>query len=185
MARTVFVNGESMVYVKGAAGTNIANISELGLSDNPIAITLNPRHKDVNLDAWGEAPMDVQWKLMDVQISIPLLQFDLAVLKECVRLSMGGANAAGRMGRAGTLLGNGLGRFVAGNKYVGLNIASPVGQNPWRFYFAYLVAPMTFPTGTEKTTVRTEWRAIPYTTDPWQAGAGALNYPIFDFTLDS
>lgn len=185
MSRRVVVFGESMVYVKAAPGTLIGNLTECGLSDNPIQITFSPIHDDIILDAWGKVPMDVQFKGSFATINIGFIHFDPDVIEECQRLAAGGPSSPGRLGRAGTLLGNGLGRFVPGNNYVGLNIASPVAGRPHRFYFAYLVSPTTLPVGAEKTVIQTQWRAIPYTTDPWQGGAGALNTPFWDHTLDS
>ncbi len=186
MSRNWFINGESMVYVKGPAGSLIANLQELGLSDNPIQITMVPKHKDINLDAWGEAPADVQFKLAEVIITMGLIHFDPLILMDCVRLSMGGAAQFGRMARAGTLMGGAVPRFHASNKLVGVTIASPQEGLPWRFLTCYLAQPIgQWPLGTEKSVVQLQFRCIPYTYDPWQGGAGASNWVLFDNIPDS
>lgn len=186
MARDFYINGESMVTVKGRSDSAIGSLSQLGLSADPIVVTCNFQHQDINVDAWGKAPADVQWMLADAMISMTLVHFDMTVLRTCVLLSMGGASNEGQVGRAGTRMGGNYARFAAGNNYIGLNIASPVVALPWRFYFAYLANnPITFPLGTERSLVRLTWRAVPYVTDPWNGGLGATNAYIWDRTADS
>lgn len=187
MARDFSINGESLVQVKGAAGTTIANLAELGLAEGPISVTLDLRHKDILLDAWGgEIPADVQVMLGAANIAMGLIHMDLAVLDECLRLSFGGPATMGQVSRAGTRLGANTARLAAGWKYVSLNISSPIAGRPWRFYNAYLTGPpLVYPLGTEKSVAVLNWRAIPYTTDPWQGGVGAANQILFDRTLDS
>ena len=83
-------------------------------------------------------------------------------------------------------MGGNVARFAAGNNFIGLNLTSPVASKPWRFYFAYLVAPpATFPLGTEKSIIGLQWRAIPFTVDPWQGGSGALGQILWDHVLDT
>lgn len=186
MSRYVYVNGESLVYVKGPAGSAIANLTELGLSDNPITIVLQPMHKEVTADAWGDVPFEVQTMLASVSVSMTLIHFDPAVVEELARLSMGGGAQAGQMGRAGTLLGNNLPRFAAGNNFFGLNIASPVGQRPWRLFTCYMPQPaVQWPLGANRSIISLSFRAIPYVQDPWRGGIGAQNYAIYDHTLDT
>jgi hypothetical protein len=186
MARTIYVNGEAMVYVKGMAGSAIANLSELGLSDDQIPMRFNPIYDDVIVNAHGRVGTDMQVFLEDCMITMTLVHYDPVILTECYRLSKGAPNAAGNVARAGTLLGKGLARFAAGNNFIGLNIASPVGGIPYRFFFAYMVGPaMAIPVGNNRSIVTVNWRAIPYLADPWNGGAGALNTPIFDNTLDT
>ena len=73
--------------------------------------------------------------------------------------------------------------IAAGNRYISLNIFSPSEGKHWRFYHTYLTGPpVVFPMGTRKSIVACNWRAIPYTIDPWQAGAGANNQIIWDHT---
>lgn len=196
MARSIHVPGEAMVFVKGAQGTAIASLSQLGLAASEVRITPVFKKMDVNVNAWGDAPVDVQHMLAEVLISMDLVHFDRTVLDECIRLSMGGGGASlGEVNRAGALLGNNLARFASGNRYIGLNIASPVSAKPWRFYYAYLADnPAEFPVGVQRSIVSCNWRAIPYTNDPWGggtaqpntvAGTGALNAVIWDHTLDT
>ncbi len=190
MARDFFINGESLVLVKGSAGSAIANLSELGLAEGPIRVTFDYRHRDMQVDAWGrEIPVDVQWMLGAATITMNLIHFDRAVLEACQGESMGGAGGGavpGTFNRAGTRMGGGAVRFAASNHYIGLNIASPVAGLPWRFFFTYLtMQPVDWPLGTEKSSIMTTWRAIPYTIDPWNGGFGAFGYQLFDRTLDS
>ena len=187
MSRDFFINGESLISVKGAAGSTIANLSELGLAEGPVSVTIDLRHLDINLDAWGnQIPADVQVMIAAANISMGLIHMDRSNLDECLRLSMGGPTSIGMVSRAGTRMGANTARFAAGWKYVSLNTYSPVAGKPWRFYNAYLTGPpMVFPLGTEKSVSVLNWRAIPYTTDPWQGGAGAANQILWDHTLDS
>lgn len=187
MARSIYVNGEAMVYVKGMAGSAIANLTELGLSDSQITMRFSPHYLDVIVNAHGNSvPVDVQTMLEEALITMTLVDFDFAVIQECQRLGAGAPNAAGQMARAGTLLGKGLARFAAGNCFIGLNIASPVGNLPYRFYFAYLLGPAAaIPVGTERSIITLNWRAIPYIADPWNGGAGALNTYLYDNVLDN
>jgi len=183
LSRTFYVNGETMVTVKSST----FSLSQLGLAEAPIAVSMDFRHKDVVLDAWGsEIPADVQFKLAACNIQMTLIHFDPAVLDQCLQNSMATTTAIGTTGRAGTLMGGGVGRFVAGNYYIGLNLASPVFGKPWRFFYAYLTQqPMTFPLGTEKSITTLNWRAVPYTTDPWGGGTGALGAQLWDYNADN
>jgi hypothetical protein len=191
MARDFFINGESLVLVKGRADSSIGTLSQLGLTDGPIRVRLESRYLEIQVDAWGsEIPAEVQYKLSAVDISMNLVHLDRDVLDVCLMESMGGAPVIGQTARAGARLGNGLGRFAAGgalgNHYIGLNITSPVASKPWRFFFTYLVGPpMEFPLGTERSIVTLNWRAIPYTTDPYGAGTGAYGASIWDYTLET
>lgn len=186
MARTIYINGETMVYVKGMAGSAIANRQELGLADDQITMTFRPVHDDVIVNAHGNSiGTDVQTFLEDALITMTLVNFDFAILRECQRLSKGAPNEVGQVARAGTLLGKGLPRFAAGNCFIGLNLASPVGQLPYRFYYAFLTNPASaIPMGTKRSIVTLNWRAIPYLADPWNSGQGAANTPLYDNVLD-
>ena len=187
MARDFHINGESLIYVKGAAGSTVANLAELGLAEGPVSVTIDTRHLDINLDAWGtQIPADVQVMNSAANISMGLIHYDREVLRECLRLSMGGPTTEGQVARAGTRMGANNARFAAGWKFISLNIASPIDGLPWRFYNAYMTGPpMVYPVGTEKTVTVLNWRAIPYTTDPWQGGNGSANQILWDRTLDS
>lgn len=185
MTRDIQVNGEAMVYVKGATNSGIGSLSELGLASDSIRISPVFRLKEVNADAWGEAPFEMQFMLAFANITMTLVHFDTSVLDFCITESMGGAVSAGRMPRAGARLGNNVARFAAGNHFIGLNIAAPVGS-PWRFYTAFLTNnPLEYPVGTERSLVTLNWRAIPYAADPWNGGLGASGTYLWDRVLDT
>jgi len=189
MSRNYQISGESMVYVKGDPNSGIASLSELGLPYDAIQVTVNPLHKDVKLDAWGGEtgpPNDIQVMLADVTLVINLIHYDPNILDACMRESMGGTATIGTVTRAGRLLGGGVARLTVGNHFIGLNIAAPQSGKPYRFYTAYLTTnPVMIPLGTEKSIVKTSWRAIPYSTDPWGSGSGASGAIIWDNVLDT
>lgn len=190
MARDFFINGQCMVWVKGRADSSIGNLSELGLTTDQIRVTPVFRHRDIDVNAWGDVPPEVQFKLAEVRISMTLVHYDSNVLEACVSESMAGAPAFGQLPTAGARMGNNLPRFAAGgangNHYIGLNLASPVGGRPWRFLTSYLTnTPVDIPIGTDRTAVVCNWRCIPYTQDPWNAGLGSYGAVLFDRTLDT
>ena len=186
MARDFHINGESLVLVKGASNTAISSLAQLGLAAGPIIVQADLAHFDLNVDAWGDVPADVQWMLGGLTITMDLIHYDRDVLNVCHSLSMGGALALtpGQMARAGTRMGGGFARFAAGNRYIGLNIASPQEGIPWRFFYAYIVSGWTYELSVKRTVTQVTWEVVPYTQDPWGAGLGASNYPLWDHTLD-
>lgn len=185
MARDFYINGESMVYVKGRSSGPLATLQELGLSVGPIRVVENIYHEPLNVDAWGRGTADVQTMLADATISMTLVHFDPTILRACIAESKAGA-FTGSPGRAGIRLGGGGARFGATNFLIGLNIASPQAGLPWRFYFCYLSGPpYEWPLATQRSQVSVNWRAIPYTQDPWGAGTGAASSLIYDNTLDT
>lgn len=186
MARTFFVNGESMVTVRGNSSSSIGSTTQLGLSDGPIRISIEFRHKDIQVDAFGgEIPPDVQWMLAAASISMTLVHYDVNVLQSCIQESMASSSSEGTMSRAGDLMGGGNPLYSAGNSYIALGILSPVGNIPWRFYASYLTGnPITYPLGTEKSLVQMNWRAIPYAQDPWGGGTGAQGVILYDHGTD-
>lgn len=190
MPRGFQINGESLVLVKGRADSAIGSLTQLGLSDADIDVDLEFMHEDIKVDAWGEAPPELQFFLAAANITMTLVHFDPVVLDVCIAESMAGAPAVGSTARAGALMGNGLPRFAPGgafgNHFIGLNIASPVAGKPWRFYYAYLARnPVKYPLGTKRTITQLNWRAIPYTVDPWNGGLGATGAVIWDNVLDT
>lgn len=189
MARDYKINGESMVAVKSNPLSTIGSLTNLGLSDGPIIWTPNYRHMDIAVDAWGGdqgPPPEIQCFLADVTIRMTLVHFDRGVLEECMRLSLGGGGAEGTLPRAGSRMGNGAARFAAGNNFIGLNISSPVEGRPMRFLFAYLTGPpVEYPVGTRRSVVACNWRAVPYTVDPWNGGVGAQGTVLWDHTSDT
>ena len=176
-----------MITVQGPAGSAIANVQQLGLADSPITVSLDFRHSDVQVDAWGrQIPPEVQVMLASATISMNLIHFDRDILDECWRLSMGGPAAIGQVARAGTRLGNSATlQTSTTNMFMALGIASPVANKPWRFRSVYLTGtPGQYPLGTEKRVVVLNWRAIVYpgtNGDPWQAGLGANNQILWDY----
>ena len=187
MARDFFINGESMVAVKGNVNTSFSSLTNFGLSLGPIRVSLDFRFREINIDAFGgEIPVDVQYMLSGATVHMDLINIDRDLLDAVLRESMGGVSTIGQVGRAGTRLGGGNARFAAGWHYVGLNILSPIGNKPWRFYAAYLMGtPLEITLGTEKSSHSMAFRCIPYATDPWGGGTGAANVPLWDYTLDS
>ena len=121
----------------------------------------------------------------DVTVTMNLIHVDRAVLDVCLQEAMGGAAAVGALVRAGTRLGGNNARFAAGNHFISLNISSPITNKPWRFPYAFMTGPAAqFPLGTEKSVFVIQWRAIPYTQDPWNAGLGSAGAIIWDHTSD-
>ena len=180
MGRDFFIPGEAMVTVKGNAATLIASTQQLGLAEKQIQIAPSWRHEDLIVDAWGMKPVDVQWMMSDVRITMDLIHFDSVVLSACITEAMGGILLTeGQVNRAGQRMGNNLPQYSTsaipsqGNHYISLNILTPaIGEAlNWWFPYCYLSEPpFTFPLGTEKSVVRLNWRAIIYTTDPWGGG---------------
>lgn len=188
MARDFFINGETLVSVKGNTSSSISSLSELGLAEGPIRVTPDGKHMDINVNAWGngEVPPEVQYFLSEVRIQMALVHVDTTVLRECVRLSMGGASAEGTLPHTGARMGNNAARFAAGNNFIGLNLSSPIGGLPWRFYYAYLTGPpIDWPLGTERSVIGLNWRVIPYTQDMYNGGNGSLGAVLWDHTNDS
>lgn len=197
MSRSYVVNGESLVYVKGNSNSSIASLTQLGLAMDKVTITPNFRHQDIQVEAWGGSAgtaAETQFMLADMTVHMNLVHFDPTVVRECVRLSMGGAPVEGQFPHAGTLMGGNVVRFQPGNNYIGLNIASPIGQLPWRFYFSYLAQqPFSWPLGVEKTILMLNWRIMPFpsnsASDPAniQGGTilGAQGNVLYDHVLDT
>ncbi len=190
MARDYWVNGPTLVSVKGNTSTAISSLTQLGLSDGPIRIRVNYSHRDIRVDAWGDGTPEIQYMLSEAYIPMSLVNFDRNVIAVCQAESQCGVAAEGVVPGAGSRMGNGLPRFgVAGgvgNHFIGLNLASPVGGLPWRFYYAYLAGtPIEYPLGTEKSVIQLNWRAVLYTPDPWQNGLGSAGQVLFDHISDS
>ena len=203
MARSWYVNGESMVWVVGNAAGVLGTTRQLGLTADAIQIIPNFKHKPIHVDAWGGgmggATVEVQYFLQDVELVMNFIHFDLTVMSACLQESQGLTSVAGVspgvLGRTGALMGNNLPRGAAGNHYISVNIASPVEANPFRFYYCYMTGPpVRIPLGTEKSVFSTHWIAIAYTNDPWGggsaqpgtvAGTGSAGAIIWDNVLDA
>lgn len=179
--RQFVINGESMVSIFGPQGSAISAGSQLGLTTNAIAVALHIVSKPLIVDAYGQDnPVDEQVFGGAATITMDLIHFNPAALAECVRLSFPSASTEGLEGRAGTRRGGAIATGSAGNNFITLNIASPVQGLYWSFPTVYLKDdPYHFPLGTEKSVVRLIWRALAYSTDPWNGGTGSMNVPLY------
>lgn len=186
MARDFFINGPTMVFVKGRTDSTIANLTELGLTDVPVRVRPQFRHRPIKVDAWGDAPPEVQFMLATVEITASLIHFDRDVLDACLRLSMGGVLDTGMLPIAGTRLGNKKplfhpGSSLVGNHFVQLALSGPISGKPWRFFACYMnTIPMDFPLGVEKSAVVTNWTCIPYDRDLYNGGTGSNALYLWD-----
>lgn len=179
-----------MVAVKGRSDSSIGTLTNLGLTDSPIQISVEYKTLPIKVDAYGDVPPESQAMGMYAHVSMTLVHFDYEVLMACVREGQGSSPAIGQLGHAGSLMGNGLARFAPGgalgNHFIGLNIISAAGSQPWRFLNCMLAEnPMQFPLGAERSLVQLKWTAFPYSVDPWNAGSGSYGVPLWDHTLDS
>lgn len=196
MGRAYFLNGPTMVYVKGRTDSGIANLTELGLSEGPIRVSLDFRHEPINVDAWGsQIPPELQAMLAGCSVQMNLINIDRSVLDVCIQLSMAGAPAIGALPSAGQLMGNNQDRFapslvspatgqLAGNNYIGLNLSSPVAGKPWRFFYSYLTNPDTN-LGTEKSLWNLNWAVIPYNVNLYNGGLGSYGQLLWDYIGDN
>jgi hypothetical protein len=189
MARNYYLNGESMVAIKGRADCPYPSLTNLGLTDSPIQLSIDYRHLLIRVDAYGDCPPEIQSFGSFAYIAMTLVHFDYDVLMFTVAEAMGSSPGEGMLGHAGTLMGGGLARFGAGGingwHYVGLNVISATGKPPWRFLNSVLFEqPLSFPLGTERSLVGVRWASIPYSVDPWNGGLGSYGVPIYDHNLD-
>lgn len=192
MARDLYINGETLVKVKGTDDSPIGDLSELGLAEGPIRVIPRFAHRDWFVDDFGtEVPVEVFTRLADATILMTLVHYDDAVLEACVIESLGGS-ADGTQWLHGTLAGAGIpmggnqNRFLDGNHYISLNLLSPVADYPWRFYFTHLLGPpQEIPLGTKRSAVRLAWRAVPYTFAPTAADElSSDGVVLWDHVLD-
>lgn len=161
-----------------------SNYSQLGLAVDNITVKPNFRHLPIKTADYGpEVHAETMVNLADAVVEMTLSHYDKTILDICMSESMGGAiistppasgdlvgqiNSAGRLQPAGTTLGRNLPRLASGNHYIGLNIQSPQLNFPWRFLTAYLQAPpLEIPLGTAYSAVKLQWRAIPYSYQPF------------------
>lgn len=157
MARDFYISGETLVTYAG---------QELALAEQGINITVNFKHEDCIVDAWGpQIGPDIQMFLTDAYISFQAVNFDPAVLNTAIGNSMGGT--LGTLGHAGARLG-------AGGLLKPLVLTSPVLGKPWSFPTVYLVNNLgPWPIGTKRSIVSVQFRAMAYAADPYAGGAGA------------
>jgi hypothetical protein len=190
MARQYNVFGEALAAVKGRADSAIGTLTGLGMTSDGFRITVDYRHMHIKLDAYGDAPPEIQAFGAFAYVGMTLVHYDQAVLMSCVTEAFGSSPGEGMLGHAGTLMGNNLPRFtgggIAGNHYIGLNLISATGNAPWRFLYSVLSdQPMQLPLGTEKSMVDLRWTVIPYSVDPWNNGFGSYGVPLWDHTADT
>jgi len=190
------IPGQSLIMVKGRAGSSLQSLVRLGLARDEIQVFPRYYHQDLNVNAWGpQTPANVQSFPFDALITINLYHFDQAVFEACHNESLGGVGTFGTNPRAGVLMGRGA-RFAANNSFIGLNITSPVAGLPYRFLYTYMVAPAPskIPLGVEAQMIPTVWRAVLYSDDPYGGGVaqpgtvfggGSANAVLFDRTLDN
>lgn len=186
MARDFHIYSSTMVsanfgaHIPANTFTGIANGSrfvDLGLTVDPIQVSLNFKHQDVRTDAYGtEIPVDQQFILADATIRTKLVNWDDTYLKLCMQEACAGGwfgTAGGTsLANAGTLMG-GVGPpaiagvpFIppSGYHYVSLNLFSVAsGTLPYRFPAAYLSQrPIEFNIGSQRSVMDCTWRAIPF-----------------------
>jgi hypothetical protein len=220
MARDWVINGECLVTVKGAGalasgqisiitGSGLANPPyELGLAQD--SITISPRfvHVDIKSSDFGpEIVPERMWMLADAKISINLVHYDKIVLAACVSESMGGwdGGLTGGLGfpdpdgifvGAGTTMGGNAALFTSGNHYISLNFTSQQLKYPWRFPTCYMTdTPVEIPLGTERSIVKTNWKAVPFAlhtlssgpsmTDPVTYEVFSSGVKLWDHVLDT
>lgn len=177
MSRDFYLNGPSLVKVKGGAhlGTtlNVGKLTELGLSSEGIEIDLSFHHRKLIPDDYGPiVPAELMTDLAEARIRMTLIHFDYNVLDICLGESLGGDRgiyAGGQLPPAGTIMGGGGPIFSSGNHFISLNILSEYKPQtlllgiPWRFPACYLSQPpVHFPLGTKCSAVGLTWTAFPY-----------------------
>ena len=101
MARGYQINGESMIYVKGRSDSAIGTLTQLGLTVDPIEVSMEFRQLEVQVNAAGGViPNDIQQLLAACMITMNLVHFDRSVLDVCLQESIGGSPAVGQMPHA-------------------------------------------------------------------------------------
>lgn len=171
MSRDFYINGETLVKVKGMGALSdpdldpeTAKVWELGLADKGIRVSPKFVHKNIHITEFGpDVPVETLWMVSEVTIEMTLINFDSDVLSRCIRESMGGATEEGEFGAAGLPMGGGVDSFEVNHHYISLGLTSPVLEEPWRFPYSLLTQdPFEWPLGTKASAVDLVWRAIPY-----------------------
>lgn len=153
----------------------------------------------MRVNAAGMEPTDIQTMCFEARIAMTLVHFDRTVLDIIIAESGGGMPVIGQEARAGARMGNNVPLFspsgtvnpatglaTTGNHFIRVGIVSPVGNKPWRFWYCKLSRPpIMFPLGNERSAVVLNWRAIPYTQDPYGGGSGMAGVTVFDYQVDS
>lgn len=170
MARDYYIYGPTIVRAWGGehllSGNLLYDVTDLGLSSDPIRIVPNFRHTDVSVDDYGgEIPADVMTKMADATVSMNLVHFDRSAVDVCMKESTGGtpSSVAGTLAPAGTMLGRFLPLHASGNHLISLYVQATNPSRTWRFPSCYLTGPTAeWPLGTRASAVSLRWRAIPY-----------------------
>lgn len=201
MARDWYINGDTMVQVRGGAhltsGLNV--ITNLGLAIDQVRVSPSFSRQPIHADGFGKvvAP-EYRSKLMSARVSMTLVHFDPQVLDQCVRESQGGGvgaipdptavggqiEAEGVLAQAGTLMGGYKPRFASGNHYIGLTVKGTTEiTRPWRFLYTMIdgTGPV-YPLGNGFSAVPVTWLVVPYLEPPLVSGrytsgfAGVTSY---------
>ena len=164
--RDLYQAGEVLVKVKGPGGSLIAAATELGLAETPISWNPTYHRLPVTVNAFGQGPAEVQQMGLEADVTIPLVDFEINVLKELIRLSTAGAGSAGANPRAGQRFGNNTPLYDPANYFWSLSLSCPVANDPKLFYACYLSDnPFSFPVGAERSVVVMNVHVISYAAD--------------------
>ena len=102
---------------------------------------------------------------IEADVLIPLVDFDLATLKEIIRLSSASASY-GVNARAGQRFGNNLALYATGNFFWSLGLSCPVAGDPVTFLACYLNDnSFGWPIGAERSVISLSVHAISYAAD--------------------
>jgi len=202
MARDIQVNGETLVNVRFGAHVPVSvsnipgsstNLSQLGLSSDPIKITYEFYHQDLRADDFGpNCPPDVQSMMATVKIGMRLVHYDKTILDYCTAAAMGGIRLIGGapqlpgvMEPAGKMLGANRTYLASGYHFIGLNLVSAITSG-YHFPAAYLeTPPYVVPLGTERSIVDLNWRAIPYQRPNLSGDVISSGVILWNYTLDT
>lgn len=162
MVRDFYIAGECLVKVKSGGHFDlIKELSELGLAEDKIEVSINPRYYPIRTNESGEeVPEEILFDNGDATIRMTLVHYDEAVLRECIRASFAGADE-GKFPAAMTPLGGFRHPFDINNNLVSLNILSE-RQDPYRFPTCYLEDRIDIPLSVQRTGVQLVWRAFPH-----------------------
>lgn len=169
--RSYFIYGE---FIASVSGNWFSDITQLGLTAEPVRIVPVYSHRDIYTDGFGpNVPVDTLWNLGECLLYMTLVNFNVVTLGTCMRAAMGGGNLdlnddtnlQGFMGPTGRPLGFGRPIGAANNNYTTIHLY-PTGDSPYypyRFLACYLNSqPLEIPLGTERSLVRVCFRVIPY-----------------------
>lgn len=176
MAQGYFINGESLVKVRGHPFGETA--ATLGIAKGPIIVSPTFFHQPIHTDSQGpHSPANVLWMGAILNIRMILTYFDRDLLEKCIQESMAGQVENEAMVIPGTLMADGTnqaGSLSEEVHFIELQIMSSVANKPFDIPGAYLTRqPFEFPLGTEASAVVLNWEAIAYGANP----DGTYNVP--------